>query len=61
MYGRPGRYDITVFRVTITRAGSATGWTVQSLCDEAFAYGGLTLAGCPRATLAAPPQPFRHR
>lgn len=60
-YGMPTRYEITVFRATITQAGTAAGWTVTSLCDEAFAYGGLTLAACPRADLAPPPKPFRMR
>jgi hypothetical protein len=32
---------------------------VESLCDEALAFGGLDLATCPRATLQAPPKPFR--
>jgi hypothetical protein len=59
MYGRPARYEITVFRATITSAGAASGWTVESLCDEAFAFGGLTLADCPRADLAGPPPPVR--
>jgi hypothetical protein len=61
VYGKPTRYEITVFRATVTRAGAAGGWTVESLCDEAFGYGGLTLATCPRADLQAPPPPFRMR
>jgi hypothetical protein len=60
-YGIPTRYEITVFRVTVSELGDARGWTVTSLCDEALGYGGLTLATCPRATLAAPPRPFRFR
>jgi len=60
-YGTPTRYDVTVFRVTISRQGTAAGWTVASLCDEAFGFGGLTLASCPRAALNAPPRPFRLR
>ena len=60
-YGTPTRYDVTVFRVTISSQGTAAGWTVASLCDEAFGFGGLTLASCPRAALNAPPQPFRLR
>jgi len=35
------------------------GWTVESLCDEALGFGGLTLATCPRADLKPPPKPFR--
>ena len=61
VYGKPTRYEITVFRATVTRAGAVDGWTVDSLCDEAFSYGGLTLATCPRAELTAPPPPFRMR
>jgi hypothetical protein len=60
-YGTPTRYDVTVFRVTISSQGTAAGWTVATLCDEAFGFGGLTLANCPRAALNAPPQPFRLR
>jgi hypothetical protein len=59
-YGMPTRHDITVFRVSITPVGCRYGVTVESLCDEAFAFGGLTLASCPRVDLRPPPQPFRH-
>lgn len=58
-YGIPTRYEITIFRATISELGDRQGWTVESLCDEALSYGGLTLATCPRASLAAPPRPFR--
>ena len=58
-YGTPTKYEITIYRVTVTRFGTESGWTVESLTDEALGYGGLTLANCPRATLAAPPKPFR--
>lgn len=58
-YGTPTRYEITLYRVTVTRYGTAQGWSVESLCDEALAFGGLDLATCPRATLQAPPKPFR--
>lgn len=58
-YGTPTKYEITIYRVTVTRFGTENGWTVESLTDEALGYGGLTLANCPRATLAAPPKPFR--
>lgn len=59
VYGTPTRYDITVYRVTITAAGVAVGMSVESLCDEALGYAGLTLATCPRAALRQPPKPFR--
>jgi hypothetical protein len=58
-YGVPTRYEITIFRATVTRAGSLAGWTVEALCDEALAFGGLSLASCPRADLRPPPQPIR--
>ena len=58
-YGTPTRYEITVFRATITPFGAEAGWTVSQLCDEAFGYGGLTLDSCPRAALIPPPRPFR--
>ena len=58
-YGSPTRYDITIYRVTVTKFGTDNGWTVVKLCDEALGYGSLDLAGCPRASLNAPPKPFR--
>ena len=57
-YGTPTRYEITIYRVTVTRYGTQTGLTVSSLCDEALKFGDLALASCPRATLNAPPKPF---
>jgi hypothetical protein len=58
-YGVPTRYEITIFRATITREGTQRGYTVESLCDEVLAFGGLTLADCPRADLKPPPKPMR--
>lgn len=58
-YGTPTKYEITIYRVTVTRFGTSMGVTVNSLCDEALGLGGLTLASCPRASLATPPKPFR--
>lgn len=58
-YGTPTKYEITIYRVTVTHAGAAYGWTVRTLCDEALGFGDLTLAMCPRAELTAPPKPFR--
>jgi hypothetical protein len=59
VYGATTRYEVTLYRVTVTPAGTAAGWTVESLCDEPLAYGGLTLASCPRAQMQPPPKPFR--
>lgn len=58
-YGTPTKYEITIYRVTITRLGAELGATVRSLCDEALGFGDLTLDDCPRAALNAPPKPFR--
>jgi hypothetical protein len=58
-YGSPTRYEITIYRVTVTRCGTERGWTVASLCDEALAFGNLDLSRCPRASLGAPPKPFK--
>jgi hypothetical protein len=60
IYGAPTRYEITIYRATVTRVGTGEGWTVESLCDEPLKLGDLSLATCPRATLHAPPEPFRH-
>jgi hypothetical protein len=56
-YETPVRNHITIYRVNVSPAGSALGWSVDQLCDDALAYGGLSLAACPRAELAAPPVP----
>ncbi|HEX3825274.1 MAG TPA: hypothetical protein VHV79_12485 [Mycobacteriales bacterium] len=60
-YGAPTRYEITVYRVTVTEHGATLGWTVDSLCNEALGYAGLTLENCARAELEDPPQhdPFK--
>jgi hypothetical protein len=60
-YGTPTRYDITLYRVTITNHGADLGWSVDSLCDDALGYAGLTLATCTRAELRNPPSldPFK--
>ena len=62
IYGSPSRHEITIYRVTVTADGSAEGWTVETICDDALDFVGLTLDLCPRAELAAPPtkDPF-HR
>ena len=59
-YGTPTKYEITLYRVTVTAAGVADGWTVASLTDEALGFGGLTLAECPRAMVNAPPRPYTY-
>jgi hypothetical protein len=61
-YGVPTRYEITIYRATVTEHALSSGWTVESLCDDALAHAGLTLAACPRAELSAPPptDPFRE-
>ncbi len=58
-YGTPTRYEITIYRATITQLGTISGWTVESLCDEALGFAGLDLATCPRAALSQPPPPYR--
>ncbi|MCA1822987.1 MAG: hypothetical protein ABR520_10000 [Mycobacteriales bacterium] len=58
-YGTPTRYEITIYRVTITKLGQEHELTVEALCDEALGFGGYSLATCPRAQLTAPPRPFR--
>ena len=60
VYGATTRYEVTIYRVTVTPFGTANGWTVERLCDEPLGYGGLSLASCPRAQMAPPPKPFRH-
>ena len=59
-YGTPTRYEITLYRATITARGVEQGWTVERLCDEALTFGGYQLDTCPRAALSPPPQPFHQ-
>jgi hypothetical protein len=61
MYDSPHRHEITIYKVTVTEWGLSQGWTVESLCDDALIWAGLTIATCPRAELGAPPDhdPFR--
>ena len=54
-YGTPTRYDITIYRVTVSTLGSELGWTVDSLCDDALGHAGISLATCIRAELRFPP------
>ena len=58
VYDSPTRYCVTVFRVSMTSYGLRQGWHTAKLCDDAFRHAGLTLAECPRATLAKPPARF---
>lgn len=58
-YGTPTKYEMTIYRVTITRRGQELGWRVESLTDEALEFGGLSLRECPRAGLGAAPRPLR--
>ena len=55
MYDSPHRHEITIYKVTVTEHGLDQGWTVESLCDDALIWAGLTIATCPRAELNAPP------
>jgi hypothetical protein len=58
-YGTPTKYEITIYRVSITRLGTEIGLTVAGLTNEALGHGDLTLADCPRASIAPPPKPYR--
>jgi hypothetical protein len=62
MYDAPARHEVTIYRVTVTPAGHAEGFTIESLCDEALFSAGLTLASCPRAELTSAPRidPFKR-
>jgi hypothetical protein len=58
VYGAPSKFEVTIYRATITHSGTLDGWTVTRMCDEALAFGGLTLRTCPRADMVQPPRPF---
>ena len=57
VYGSPTKFEITIYRATVSVYGMESGWTVESLCDDALQSAGLTLANCPRADLIAAPVP----
>jgi hypothetical protein len=57
-YGTPTRYQITIYRCTLTLYGLGHGFTVETLCNEALGFGGLDLDSCPQADLKPPPKPF---
>ena len=61
VYGAPTKYEILIYRATVTAHGDAIGWTVEALCDDALRWAGLTLNDCPRAPLTGAPlgDPFR--
>ncbi|MCU1602395.1 MAG: hypothetical protein JWO22_3104 [Frankiales bacterium] len=59
VYGTPTRYDITIYRVTLTEHGRAEGWTHDALVNDALRYGRVTLAQLPRARSSEPPPPLR--
>jgi hypothetical protein len=62
MYDSPNRHQITIYKVTVSAYGLRLGWTVDSLCDDALSWVGLSLESCPRAELAQPPvnDPFKR-
>jgi hypothetical protein len=60
IYGSPSKYDITIYRVTVSDHGAKKGWSVDSLCDDALQHVDMTLATCPRVELpSSKPDPFR--
>ena len=61
VYGSPTKFEITIYRATVSVYGLQSGWTVESLCDDALRAAGLSLASCPRADLLAAPaaDPFQ--
>ena len=59
LYGTPTRYDITIYRVTLTEHGREAGWSHEDLADDALRHGRVTLAQCPRARSSAASEPLR--
>lgn len=57
VYGTPGRYDITIYRASLTERAHDAGWSIEALVDDALQYGDLTLARCPRTPMISPPEP----
>ena len=63
VYDSPTRHSITIYKVTVSSHGMDSGWSVDSLCDDALGWAGLSLATCPRAEMPQPPSrdPFHRR
>ena len=59
VYGTPTRYDITIYRVSLTAHGRAEGWTHDALVNDALQYARVTLDQCPRARSSEVPAPLR--
>ena len=59
VYGTPTRYDITLYRVTLTEHGRAEGWTHEALADDALRFGRVRLSDCPRSRMNDAPEPLR--
>jgi hypothetical protein len=55
MYDTPLRREITIYKVTVSPYGLDSGWSVETLTDDALAHAQLSLAACPRASIADPP------
>ncbi len=58
-YGTPSRYEVTIFRVSVTEFGEDHGWTVRTLVDESLSFAGMTLDDCPRTHMPPPPAPVK--
>jgi hypothetical protein len=56
VYDSPVRHQITIYKVSMTQHAADLGWTVDLLCNDALAFANLTLEGCPRAAMPAPPR-----
>jgi hypothetical protein len=54
-HGAPTAYDVVIEAVTVTPAGKHTGWSPESICDEALGFAGLSLADCGRLAPSATP------
>lgn len=59
VYGTPTRYDITLYRVTLTPHGQSEGWSHEALVNDALQYGRVTLAQLPRVRSSEAPPPLR--
>jgi hypothetical protein len=60
-YGTPTRYEVTVYRATITEAGARCGWTVPDLLAQVLRSVALTADNHRQLEQKSAPKPFRLR
>src|SRR4051812_11219621 len=61
MYDTPRRHYATIYRIEVTRGGSAAGESPTTVLEKVLALTGVTAVSTAGSTLTLPPDPFRGR